>query len=82
MINPFHQAYEIIQSKSPDQMTDDERQLLSRAIALFANELPKAFPEYDIMPISEGLKRLAEIIEGLPHWGSKNKVVNDGKSNN
>jgi len=64
-------------------MTDEEQELISKAVALFANEFPKAFPKYDMMPISEGLLRLAEIIEGLPHQRPKNKdAVNHGKSNN
>jgi len=44
-------------------MTDDEIELVSRATSFMANELLKAFREYDNLPVSEGLLALAEMVE-------------------
>ena len=63
MTNIFRQAYEIITTKKCEEMTDDEIELVGRATSLVATQLPKTYPEYDRMPISEGLLKLAEMIE-------------------
>ena len=75
-MNIFRQAYGIITTKTTDQMTDDEIELVSRATSFMANELLKAFREYDNLPVSEGLLALAEMVE------LERRLGGNGKGNN
>lgn len=64
MVNIYKQAYEIITTKTCEEMTDEEVELVSGALGIMINELPKVEPIYDKLPISLGLLRLAKITEG------------------
>lgn len=63
--NLFRQAHELLSTKDRNDMTEEELKLVSKVTAFFANELPKAFPGYDEMPISSGLEKLAKMVEGV-----------------
>lgn len=64
MVNIYRQAYELIVTKKCGELTRKDIKLVSSALSLMINTLPKIKPIYDDLPISEGLLRLAEIIEG------------------
>ena len=66
MANIFRQAYELVTTKTGDQMTDDELKLAGKAIAFMINTLPRS-PIYDELPASSGLLRLAELAEEVNH---------------
>lgn len=59
MTNIFRRAYEIVTTKTGDQMTDDELQVVNEAVGVMINTLPRSEPIYDELPISLGLLRLA-----------------------
>ncbi len=66
MSSIFRQAYEIITSKTVEEMTEEETKLVATATTFAANELPKVYPkEMTIkeMTISEGLLILARMTE-------------------
>lgn len=63
MSNIFRQAYEIVTTKTSNQMTDDEIELVNRALFPIINLLPRLDRRLDEMPVSEGLLLLAELIE-------------------
>lgn len=63
MPNIFRQAYEIITTKTGDEMTKKERKLVGIAVTFIATQLVRVEPEYDELPISDGLLRLAKIAE-------------------
>ena len=64
MANIFRQAYQIVTTKSGAEMTGDELKLVSSALGIMINELPKFEPIYDELPIELGLLRLANLLEG------------------
>lgn len=57
----FQQAYELLGSKTSEEMTDEEHQLVAIATTFVAHELPKAYP--GVLTINEGLLLLAKITE-------------------
>lgn len=63
-MNLFREAEELLQKKdSGTELTEEELKLLNDATAFVANELPRAFPNFDDMPCSTGLEELAKIVE-------------------
>lgn len=64
MVNIYKQAYEIITTKKCAELTNKDIKLVNSALCTMINTLPRIEPIYDELPISEGLLRLAKIIEG------------------
>lgn len=64
MLNAYLKAYKIVTSKTCQEMTDKERELVDITRMFVANILPKLEPIYDNLPISKGLLKLAKIIGG------------------
>lgn len=63
MPNIFQQAYEILTTKTYREMTEEERKLVSLTTTFVTKELVKVEPKYDKLPISDGLLKLAKMIE-------------------
>lgn len=63
MTNIFRQAKELIETKTCGEFTKEDIELVNRAVHGVIHLLPKVEPEYDEMPISEGLERLARMAE-------------------
>lgn len=63
MANIFKQAYEIITTKTCEEMTKKERKLVGLASSFVATQLSRVEPEKDDEPISDGLLKLAKIAE-------------------
>ena len=63
MTNIFRQAYDLITEKTCGELTDDDIKMVNEALGLMINTLPQLEPIYDELPISEGLLRLAELVE-------------------
>lgn len=63
-MNIFRQAHQLITTKTCGEFTSEDINLINQAIFPAINLLPRLEPEYDEMPVSEGLKRLAELIDG------------------
>lgn len=63
MANIFRQAKELIQTKRCGEFTDEETKLRNTALLGAICLLPKAFPEFDKLPISVGLVALARMTE-------------------
>lgn len=58
MANTFRQALEILDTKNGDELTEDEQELVAAAmIPLFL------LPQFNDMPVGEGLEELARIVE-------------------
>lgn len=60
----YYKAYEIVTTKTCQEMTEEEVELVSRTTMFMVNILPKLEPIYDNLPISKGLLKLAKIIGG------------------
>ncbi len=64
--NIFRQAAELLKAKDAgSELTEEEEKLVALAMAFVANELARAKPECDEEPISEGLLKLAKLVEGF-----------------
>lgn len=72
MSNIYRQAYKLVTTKTGGEMTRKELRLVNRAIFPIINLLPKLEPEEDEMLVSDGLLKLARIIEGENH-GNKSR---------
>jgi len=62
MANIFRQAKELIQTKRGD-LSEQEIEVINSALLGAIFLLPKAFPEFDELPISVGLEALARMTE-------------------
>lgn len=78
MTNLFREAKQLLDTRDGD-LTEEERQLVNTAEAFAINLLPKLEPEYDELPVREGLEELAKIVEGARSVFIENarKEVND-----
>ena len=63
MANIFRQAYEIILTKTCGEMTEDEAKLVASASSFVATQLSRVEPECDDELISNGLLKLAVMVE-------------------
>ena len=63
MRNIYRQVYGILLSKTYREMTSEEIELVNKVEGFVANTLPRIFPKYDTLPISEGLLFLARLVE-------------------
>jgi len=66
--NIYREAYGIITTKTGDQMSEKELELVNRALFPAINLLPK-FDLNRVETVSEALLRLAEMLEGKPKYG-------------
>jgi len=66
--NIFRQAKLLLDKKdASSKLPGDEFKLVSLATAFVANEMPKAFPEYEGRTVREDLEELIEILEEVAH---------------
>ena len=63
MANIFRQAKELIKTKRCGDLSEQEIEVINSALLGAICLLPKAFPEFDELPISVGLEALARMTE-------------------
>lgn len=63
MANIFRQAYELVITKTCEEMTEEEQKLVAITTSFVANELARIEPKRDEELVSLGLLKLARIIE-------------------
>ena len=62
MPNIFRQSYEILTTKTGEEMTEKERELVALTSSFVATQLSKVEPKCDEL-ISKGLLKLAVMVE-------------------